>query len=78
MPPMWNRDLLESVCKNFDINFVIKEFPANKTIHNLVNKLRTGLLIDNKQKHKHWVLTEEKLDDIGARLEYTPENNWNI
>jgi hypothetical protein len=27
-----------------------------------------GLLIDKKQKHKHRMLTEEKLDDIGARL----------
>jgi hypothetical protein len=38
-----------------------------------VNKHRsTGVLIDKKQKHKHQVLTEEKLDDIGARLERTP------
>jgi hypothetical protein len=38
-----------------------------------VNKLKTmGLLIDKKQKHKLQVLTEEKLDDIGARLEHTP------
>jgi hypothetical protein len=34
-----------------------------------------GLLIDKKQKHKHRVLTEEKLDDIGARLEHTPSNS---
>jgi hypothetical protein len=33
-----------------------------------VNKLRsTGLLIDKKQKHKCQVLTEEKLNAIGAR-----------
>jgi hypothetical protein len=32
-----------------------------------VYKLRTaGLLIDKKTKHKCRVLTEEKLDDIGA------------
>jgi transposase len=38
----------------------------------LVYKLRTtGLLIDTKQKHKRRLLTEEKLDDIGARLEHT-------
>jgi hypothetical protein len=37
-----------------------------------VNKLRsTGLSVDNKQKHKCQVLTEERLDDIGARLEHT-------
>jgi hypothetical protein len=46
-------DLLESVSKNFDVNFVMKEFPADKTIHNLVNVLgTTGLLIDKKQNHK--------------------------
>ncbi|PNF37975.1 hypothetical protein B7P43_G02365 [Cryptotermes secundus] len=31
-----------------------------------------GLLIHQKQKHKHWVLTEKKLDDIGARLVHSP------
>jgi transposase len=47
-----------------------------ETIHNLVNKFRaTGLLGDKKQKHKHRVLTEEKLDDIGARLEHTPRKS---
>jgi response regulator of citrate/malate metabolism len=41
-----------------------------------VNKLRsTGLLIDKKQKHKHQVLTEEKLDDMGARFEQTPKKS---
>jgi hypothetical protein len=29
------------------------------------------LLIDKKQQHKRWVLTEEKFDDIGVRLEHT-------
>jgi hypothetical protein len=36
-----------------------------------MNNLRTGLLIDKKQKHKCRVLTE-KLHDTGARLEHTP------
>jgi hypothetical protein len=31
-----------------------------------------GVLIDKKQKHKHRVFTEEKLDDIGAGFEHTP------
>jgi hypothetical protein len=51
-------------------------FPRRHIIHNLVNKLRTiWLLIDNKQKHKCWVLTEEKLDEIGATLEPTPRKS---
>jgi hypothetical protein len=46
-----------------------------QTIHK-VNKLRkTGLLIAKKQKHKHLVLTEEKLDDTGTRLEHTPRKS---
>jgi NifU-like protein involved in Fe-S cluster formation len=60
-------DLLECVGENFDVNFTMKE-----TIHNSMNKLRSaGLLIDKKQKHKCIVLTEEKLNDLGARLEHT-------
>jgi hypothetical protein len=63
-------DLLESVGENFDVNFVMKEFPADKTIKILVNKLRTtGLLIYKKQRHKRRVPTKEKLDDIGVRLQ---------
>jgi hypothetical protein len=30
MTPMWNTNLLESVGENFDVNFVMKEFPADK------------------------------------------------
>jgi hypothetical protein len=43
-----------------------------QTIHNFVNKLITmWLLIDKKQNQNCRVLTEEKLDDIGATLEPT-------
>jgi hypothetical protein len=42
----------------------------------MVNKLRsTGLLINNKHKHKRQVLTEEKLDDIEARHEHAPRKS---
>jgi hypothetical protein len=34
-----------------------------------------GLLVDKKEKHKSKVLTEENLDDIGARLERTPRKS---
>jgi hypothetical protein len=45
----------------------MKRVPSRKTIHNLVNILRTtGLLINKKQK------LSRKLDDRGARLEHTP------
>jgi hypothetical protein len=71
-------NLPEYVVENFDVNFAVERDPS-RTIHNLVNKLRTTrLLIDRKMKHKRWVLTEEKLDDIWARLNIHLENHWNV
>jgi hypothetical protein len=67
---MSNTDLLKRVGENFDVNFVMKGFPADKQFM----ICRTDLEqrdIDKKQKHKRRMLTEEKLDDIGARLEHT-------
>jgi hypothetical protein len=34
-----------------------------------------GLLTDKKQKHKYQLLTEEKLEDMGTRLEHTPRKS---
>jgi hypothetical protein len=45
----------------------------------MVTKLRTtGVSIDKKQKHKRRVLTEEKLDGTGARLEHTPRKSQKL
>jgi hypothetical protein len=50
--------------------------PSTQTTGNLVNKLwTTGLLIDKKTNHKCRVLTEEKFDDMGTRLEHTPRKS---
>jgi hypothetical protein len=58
--------------RKFRRKFRYERVPSRQTIHNLVNNLRTTeLLMDKKQKHKCRVLTEEKLDDIGARLQHT-------
>jgi transposase len=55
--------------RKFRHKFRGERVPSRQTIHNLVNELRTtGFLIDKKTKHKRRVLTEEKLDEIGARL----------
>jgi hypothetical protein len=64
MSPTGNMDQVESGAENFDINFVMKEFPADKqfTIWRIHIQYR-----DKKQKPKRRVLTEEKLDVIGAR-----------
>jgi hypothetical protein len=50
--------------------------PSRQTFHNLVNKHRTtGLLIHGKRKYMRRVLTEDKIDDTGARLEHTPRKS---
>jgi hypothetical protein len=73
MTSVCNMDILESVGKKFWHEFRDERVPSKQTIHNLVDILRTTrLLLDKKQKHKCRVLTEEKLDDTGAKLEHTP------
>jgi hypothetical protein len=73
---MWNTDLPEKCRWKFQRRFHDERASSRQTTHNLVNKFRTiGLLIDKKQKHKHRVLSEENLDDIGARLEHTPRTS---
>jgi hypothetical protein len=55
----------------FSFSFLVLRVFCRQTIHNLVNKLRSAALLTHKeQKHKRWVLTEEKLDDIGTILEH--------
>jgi hypothetical protein len=61
--------LLESAAKNF----MMKEFPVNKQFTTWwLNFNQWDSLTDKTQKYKHRVLIEEKLEDIGARLELTP------
>ncbi|PNF19355.1 hypothetical protein B7P43_G06719, partial [Cryptotermes secundus] len=62
--------------RKFRGKFRDERVPSRQSIHNLMNKLTsTGLLTDRKQKYERRVLTEEKLDDIGARLEHTPRKS---
>jgi inhibitor of nuclear factor kappa-B kinase subunit alpha len=47
--------------------------PASSTIFKLVKKVRsTGSVLDKKYSRQNAVLTEEVLDEIGARLEHSP------
>jgi hypothetical protein len=58
--------------RKFRRKFLDERVPSRRTIHNLANKLRTRiLLIDKEQKHKRRLLIKVKLDDIGARFEHT-------
>jgi hypothetical protein len=62
--------------RKFRHKFHDERVPSTQTIHNLVNKLRSMvLLIDKKQKHKGQVLTVEELDDRGTRLEHAPRKS---
>jgi hypothetical protein len=62
--------------RKFRRKFRDERVPSRHTTCNLANTLRTtGLLIDKKQKHKRLVLTEEKLDELGARFEHTPRKS---
>ncbi|PSN32310.1 hypothetical protein C0J52_15716, partial [Blattella germanica] len=50
--------------------------PNKSTIHHLVCKVReTGAFADKKQHRKRTVLTEEKLDNIGACFEQSPHKS---
>jgi hypothetical protein len=53
--------------------------PSRQKIYKLVNKLKSTRRIINKKqkKYKRRVLTEDKLDDIGARPEHIPRKSLN-
>jgi hypothetical protein len=56
--------------KKFQRKFPGEPVPSRQNVHYLVKKLNTsGTLLDKKPDRKRTVLTEETLDDIGARLE---------
>jgi hypothetical protein len=68
--PTWNMDLLESVGRNFDVNFMMKEFPADRQFTIWWINLISSTL--NRQETNTWALTTYWGDDIGARLEHAP------
>jgi hypothetical protein len=51
--------------------------PASSTILRLVKKVvrSTGYFLDKKYTRQNAVLTEETLDEIGARLEHSPRKS---
>ncbi|GFG40733.1 hypothetical protein Cfor_01122, partial [Coptotermes formosanus] len=55
--------------RKFRCQLLGEPLPSRQTIQYLVNKLTTGSLVDKKPDKKGTVLTEEKLEEIGARLE---------
>ncbi|XP_069683629.1 uncharacterized protein [Periplaneta americana] len=63
------------VCRRkFCRKFPGERIPSRTAVHKLINKVRvTGSLLDKKTgSPKLYVLTEEKLDEIGALIENSP------
>jgi hypothetical protein len=71
---------VRTVRRRFARKFQDVTIPHRKTIHAIVNKVRqTGSLLDKKRTvSKRRVLTEEKLDEIGARLEHSPQKSLRL
>jgi hypothetical protein len=60
-------------CRKFQCTFPGDPVPSRQNIYYLASKLKTtGSLLDKKSDRKWTVLTEETLDDTGARLETSP------
>lgn len=71
---------VRTVRRRFAHKFQDVTIPHRKTIHAIVNKVRqTGSLLDKKRTvSKRRVLTEEKLDEVGARLEHSPQKSLRL
>jgi hypothetical protein len=62
--------------RKFQHKFPRITVPSTTDIHKLIEKVRfTGSLLDKKHAERCNVLNEEKLDEIRARLEHTPEKS---
>ncbi|XP_069673339.1 uncharacterized protein [Periplaneta americana] len=65
-----------TVRRRFRERFADSAIPNPSSVRDIVKKVReTGSLNDKKTQPRRRVLTEEKLDDIGARLENSPRKS---
>jgi hypothetical protein len=66
----------ESCKRRFRCRYPGVRIPAASAILRLVKKVRsTGSFLDKKYTRQNAVLTEEALDEIGARLENSPRKS---
>jgi hypothetical protein len=62
--------------RRFHPRYPVVRIPASSTILRLIKKARSnGSFIDKKYTRHNAVLTEEMLDEIGARLEHWPRKS---
>ena len=63
------------VVRRFQANYPGVRVPSREAVRLLVNKFReTGSIPDKKRNVQRRVLTEQKLEEIGERLENSPQN----
>ncbi|KAJ4447808.1 hypothetical protein ANN_09816 [Periplaneta americana] len=71
--------VLQRCRREFEHRYTSVRIPSRSTIHDLVNKVRrTGPFLNKKCVQQRRVLTEEKLDEVGARLEHSPANHCDV
>ena len=62
------------VVRRFEANYPGVCVPSREAVCLLVNKFREfGSILDKKRNVKRRVLTEQKLEEIGERLENSPQ-----
>jgi hypothetical protein len=62
--------------RKFCHKFLRNTVPSTRGIHELIKKIRsTGSLLDKKPARECYVLTEERLVEIGTRSEHTPQES---
>ena len=64
------------VVRRFQAYYPGMRVPSREAVRLLVNKFReTGSILDKKRNVKQHVLTEQKLEEIGERLENSPQKS---
>lgn len=65
------------VLRRFLTEYLGVPAPHRDSVRKLVTKFREmGSILDEKQRVNKRVLTEEKLDEVGERLEHTPQKSF--
>ena len=64
------------VVRRFEANYPGVSVPSREAVRLLVNKFKeTGSILDKKRNIKRRMLTEQKLEEIGERLENSPQKS---
>ena len=74
---MYDSYLITSSCRGvvrrFQANYPGVRVPSREAVRLLVKFRETGSILDKKRNVKQRVLTEQKLEEIGERLENSPQ-----